>query len=161
MRRKFFLSMIVFAMFFLSSCSVSRRPGTSGNSGNSGKTYQYTQPRSSDPVEESQSSGDPVASGAVANAAARVRPSVVGISATHIQRDKGMGRAEAVEGVGSGLIVSADGYILTNDHVVFVDNARKSLLSISREIIKNKEKNIIAVILLLTNKKFTTLNSGY
>jgi S1-C subfamily serine protease len=71
--------------------------------------------------------------------AKKVLPSVVGITATTTQvtEDMFFGQQEQeVSGVGSGLIVDSDGYILTNSHVVMDDDKSKLkvLLSDGREV---------------------------
>lgn len=54
---------------------------------------------------------------AISDVANRLMPTVVGISTITIERNTLFGE-RAVEGVGSGLIVNENGYILTNSHVV-------------------------------------------
>ncbi len=107
----YFLFIAVFAMIFLSACAALRRPDR-------GTEYQYNDNRPAKHTEEPQSDREPAQPGSIAEAAAKVRPTVVGISTTHIQQRGFMGEAQTIEGVGSGFIVSSDGYILTNDHVV-------------------------------------------
>lgn len=63
-------------------------------------------------VKQMIASGDDSASAA----AEKVLASVVGITTTSIQRDEYF-RSKRVQGVGSGVIVDARGYILTNNHV--------------------------------------------
>lgn len=55
--------------------------------------------------------------GVVAAVAKKALPSVVGITTKEQMRDI-FGRSSEVEGVGSGVIIDAKGYILTNSHVV-------------------------------------------
>ena len=59
---------------------------------------------------------DPAQAGAIARAVQKVGPSVVGITTTHVREDE-FWDDSVIEGIGSGFIVSSDGYILTNDHV--------------------------------------------
>ncbi len=53
---------------------------------------------------------------AVSEVAARVKPSVVNIAVT-VQQQDAYGNSQQGEGVGSGIIFSTDGYIITNNHV--------------------------------------------
>ncbi|MDX1932540.1 MAG: trypsin-like peptidase domain-containing protein [Capsulimonadales bacterium] len=61
----------------------------------------------------------------VADAAARVEPAVVNIEITGVRKGRSgpfaflrPGRSEPFEGSGSGILLSADGYVVTNNHVV-------------------------------------------
>lgn len=99
------------AVVFLSSCSMFEPSGD-------GKEYRYREtpyPRHS---VEPQSVREPVQSGTIAWAVQKVSPSVVGISTTHVRKGSyEFGTESLVEGIGSGFIVSSEGYVLTNDHV--------------------------------------------
>jgi S1-C subfamily serine protease len=104
------LIIAVAAMIFLPSCSTYRRPNENGK-------YHYRETQPPKHTEAPKPSRDPALSGSIAKAVEKVRPSVVGISTTEVQRQGATGQQETIEGVGSGFIVSEDGYILTNDHV--------------------------------------------
>ncbi|MBZ4664954.1 trypsin-like peptidase domain-containing protein [Mahella sp.] len=66
-----------------------------------------------------EASADDDALGGVNPIVQKVAPAVVGISTTRVTETDMFGRAQQmVQGVGSGVIVDSDGYILTNDHVV-------------------------------------------
>ena len=82
--------------------------------------------------------------GAIANAAARVEPSVVTIDTEYRPRirygqEDPYGEAEAIQevprGTGSGVILSADGLIVTNNHVVTGATSISVTLSDGRELV--------------------------
>lgn len=56
-------------------------------------------------------------SGTIVEVADSVIPAVVGVSTTEITRESMWGEPITLKGVGSGVVVHKDGYILTNDHV--------------------------------------------
>lgn len=93
----------------------------------------------------------------IADVAERVLPSVVTISTTVVQRQpQGMfpffgGPSERqAQGMGSGVIVSADGYVLTNNHVVSEAKQIKVTVSDKREfdatVVGTDPKSDLAVI---------------
>lgn len=94
----------------------------------------------------------------IADVAERVLPSVVTVSTTVVQRQQGMmfpffggGPSERQsQGIGSGVIVSGDGYILTNNHVVAEAKEIKVTLADKREfdatVIGTDPKSDLAVI---------------
>ena len=117
----------VTAMIFLPSCSTLRRPqGTD-------EKYKYESKAQDDMAQantplprhtqEVLPVRDTAQTGSIAKAAQKVRPSVVGISTTYVQRQDYTNEPQKVEGVGSGFIVSQDGYILTNEHVAVSKDA--------------------------------------
>ena len=64
------------------------------------------------------------------NVAQKVLPSVVGIKVTYPVRSYWSGNSSTVEAAGSGVIISQDGYILTNNHVISVSSSESSYYSI-------------------------------
>lgn len=67
--------------------------------------------------------------GDIASLVDKVGPSVVSIVTTASAEDSLFGRNVAQEGAGTGIIVSADGYVLTNKHVISGANAIKVILA--------------------------------
>lgn len=67
-------------------------------------------------------------SGTIVEVANRVTPAVVGISTIEFTRENLWSEPVAVQGVGSGVIVHPDGYILTNDHVVGGNTSKISVI---------------------------------
>jgi serine protease Do len=93
----------------------------------------------------------------IADVAERVLPSVVTVSTTVIQRQQqsmfpffGGPSERQAQGIGSGVIVSADGYILTNNHVVAEAKEIKVTTSDKREfdatVVGTDPKSDLAVI---------------
>ncbi len=72
----------------------------------------------------------------VTNVFNNVKDSVVHITSTKLERDFFM-RLKQVEGIGSGVIITSDGYILTNDHVV-VDADRITVTLPNGDVVKAK-----------------------
>ncbi len=97
--------------------------------------------------------------GSIADVAERVSPSVVTISTTMSRAQTpsffpffggGMPSEREAQGMGSGVIVSADGYVLTNNHVVAEAKSIKVTLGDKREfdatVIGTDPKSDLAVI---------------
>src|SRR6478752_5710789 len=95
----------------------------------------------------------------IADVAERVLPSVVTVATTVMQRQQpsmfpffgGGGQSERqAQGIGSGVIVSADGYVLTNNHVVAEAKEIKVTISDKREfdatVVGTDPKSDLAVI---------------
>jgi serine protease Do len=93
----------------------------------------------------------------VADVAERVLPSVVTISTTVVRQQPlgmfpffGGGGERQAQGMGSGVIVSADGYVLTNNHVVTEAKQIKVTVSDKREfdatVVGTDPKSDLAVI---------------
>jgi len=61
----------------------------------------------------------------VSAVAQKAIPSVVGVTTVTLQRDFFFGTVREGQGVGSGIIVDSNGYILTNDHVINSGKAKK------------------------------------
>ncbi|MET0546249.1 MAG: trypsin-like peptidase domain-containing protein, partial [Caulobacterales bacterium] len=88
---------------------------------------------------------------AVIGAVERAAPSVIGVRR---RRAAGKGRTDAFEGAGSGVIISSDGYALTNNHVIQgaerVDAVLHDGLVVNAEIIGADPDTDLA-LLRLTN----------
>lgn len=92
---------------------------------------------------------------ALANAAARIEPAVVNIDTfTQLRRsfqlEEFFGQREARQGAGSGVIISPDGYIITNYHVI--RNADEIVVSLtdgrrfSAAVVGGDERSDVAVL---------------
>ncbi len=64
-------------------------------------------------------------------------PSVVGITTVSIEQENLWGSIERNEGIGTGVIVHEDGYILTNSHVIENGNVEEV------RVILNSGENIV------------------
>jgi S1-C subfamily serine protease len=103
---------------------------------------------------------------AVSEVATRVKPSVVNIQVT-VQQQDAYGNLQQGEGVGSGIVFSSDGYIITNNHVAGDATDLKVTLNNGKEYpakLVGADKNTdIAVIKIeeknLTPAVFTSIES--
>lgn len=104
LREKIIISCIVCSLI-LSGCSIFKYNETDNGTQNTAD------------AEESQKGQVTALTGdAITAAAEKVTPAVVGITTTKLNNDL-YSQNKKVEGVGSGVIVSSKGYILTNNHV--------------------------------------------
>lgn len=111
MKRGFFywLWTIVLAIFLgVSGCTtLPQRPKGSGE-------VEPPGPIRSESVRHNE---EILTEGTIAQVAHRIIPSVVGISTTETARESLWSQPVTLQGVGSGVVVDSNGYILTNDHV--------------------------------------------
>ncbi len=122
----------------------------------------------SEPQQPEESSQDILSAfnNAVSNVADEVKPSVVNIKVTVEQQDI-FGNLQEGEGVGSGVIYSSDGYIITNNHVA--GSAKELVVTLNdgteypARLIGTDENTDIAVIKIeatdLIPAKFTSADS--
>jgi len=108
LRPKFLLIIAIAAMIFLSSCNSNNYEQNNAQRQNDDIARHISQP---------MPTRDPAKTGDIAKAVHKVSPSVVGITTTTYAEFDDYSHDSAIEGIGSGFIVSSDGYILTNDHV--------------------------------------------
>ncbi len=94
----------------------------------------------------------------------KVGPSVVGITSTVNNIYSIFSTSSVSEGTGSGIIISSDGYIVTNSHVIEGASAVKVTLNTGTEyeakVIGNDSKTDLAVIKIKPNETLTVAELG-
>lgn len=98
----------------------------------------------------------------VAQIAKKVGPAVVGVSTKSVVQSSngygwpfGSGGQQVEEGMGSGIIVSSDGYILTNNHVIDGAQTIKVILSTGKTVnakLINTNANADVAVIQITDK---------
>lgn len=89
----------------------------------------------------------------VAQIAQKVGPAVVGVSTTGISQND-YGFAEKQEGMGSGIIINDQGYILTNNHVISGAQQVKVIFNNNKEVsakVINYDENMDLAIIKVTD----------
>ncbi|MBC8043628.1 MAG: trypsin-like peptidase domain-containing protein, partial [Rhizobacter sp.] len=138
-------------------CSINRKPASGGASQTPSQqttTRSFTEPNSlyAQSAQPVQTRGDEISNSrrnAITNAVAAASPAVVGINVTEVReyqtadpfrdpffdqffgnrRRKSPTYRQEVKSLGSGFLISADGYIVTNAHVVANGNATKVVVT--------------------------------
>lgn len=93
------------------------------------KTQMQQSPQTQIKVEEKEPVVNANENGSIKYAASKIIPSVVGIVTTKIQTNY-FTKQKTIQGVGSGVIVDSQGYIVTNNHVAGL-NAKNILVLLS------------------------------
>lgn len=100
----------------------------------------------------------------IAAVAAKVSPSVVSIL-TKTQAESYFGGSTSQEGAGTGIIVSKDGYVMTNNHVIqdvsnvaVVDSSGNLYESVT--VVGRDPLNDVAFLKIKSNKEFTAATLG-
>ncbi len=119
--------------------------------GSGGTTVVYKDASSSDAATKNTSSTSESGDLSTADIAAKASPSVVEINVTGTETYYGMfGGTYQTEAAGSGVIISADGYIITNNHVVEDGSDYKVVTSDGTEytasLVATDSKSDIAVL---------------
>lgn len=70
----------------------------------------------------------------ITDIAKKVGPAVVGVSTQSVQDTGIFGQQQAVEGMGSGMILNQDGYVLTNNHVISGAQSVKVIFNNGKEV---------------------------
>lgn len=107
---------LMLATFLLTGCTTANDSSTTNGAGGTSTTAAGSRPTTGSTVEQP---GDITVSPAEA-VARGVSPSIVNVNAGGTTVDPYFGSEQQVQGVGSGIILSADGMIVTNNHVVTV-----------------------------------------